>query len=72
MLVLVAATIFALVKVDRNRPAARPTGAAFPLNSAPAGPTPKAWEYDAANNRHWDPTHGHWHDGPPPPMGTSK
>lgn len=23
--------------------------------------------YDAANNQHWDPGHGHWHPGPPPP-----
>ena len=30
------------------------------------GPTPAAWTYDAANNRHWDPSHNHWHDGPPP------
>lgn len=24
------------------------------------------WEYDAATGSHWDPTHGHWHQGPPP------
>jgi len=28
---------------------------------------PLPWEYDAVTNRHWDPGHGHWHDGPPPP-----
>mgnify|MGYP005841870013 CR=1 FL=1 len=28
--------------------------------------TPSAWQYDAANDRHWDPEHGHWHEGPPP------
>lgn len=32
------------------------------------GSTPEAWEYDEANNRHWDPGHGHWHNGPPPPQ----
>lgn len=24
------------------------------------------WQYDATNNRHWNPRHEHWHDGPPP------
>ncbi len=28
---------------------------------------PEAWEYDAANDRHWHEGHGHWHPGPPPP-----
>jgi len=28
--------------------------------------TPEPWEYDQANDRHWDPSHNHWHDGPPP------
>lgn len=23
-------------------------------------------EYDAENDRHWDPEHGHWHGGRPP------
>jgi hypothetical protein len=40
-------------------------GITRPWSSAPE-PTPAAWEYDEANDRHWDPTHGHWHDGPPP------
>ena len=30
------------------------------------GDTPEPWEYDLVTNRHWDPDHGHWHDGPPP------
>lgn len=34
---------------------------------ADSGPNPAAWTYDATNNRHWDPSHNHWHDGPPPP-----
>lgn len=28
--------------------------------------TPSPWYHDVANNRHWHPDHGHWHDGPPP------
>lgn len=32
----------------------------------PGGVTPKPWQYDAPRNRHWDPTHKHWHTGPPP------
>jgi hypothetical protein len=35
--------------------------------TAPASGTPQAWQYDPATNRHWDPNHGHWHDGPAPP-----
>jgi hypothetical protein len=37
------------------------------VNAVPFNGTPKAWEFDAANNRHWDPVHGHWHVGQPPP-----
>jgi hypothetical protein len=36
------------------------TGIAAPTS------TPADWHYDEANNRHWHPDHGHWHDGPPP------
>ena len=32
----------------------------------PGNETPRPWEYDLVLNRHWDPEHGHWHDGPPP------
>ena len=35
-----------------------------PVASPPVTPTP--WYHDVANNRHWHPDHGHWHDGPPP------
>jgi len=59
---LVVATIFALVSVNR-RPTARPGEVTSLL---PGGRQPAAWEFDAANNRHWDPGHNHWHDGPPP------
>lgn len=30
------------------------------------GAAPAPWQYDAANNRHWNSEHNHWHDGPPP------
>ncbi|MCP3902518.1 MAG: hypothetical protein GY715_02695 [Planctomycetes bacterium] len=38
--------------------------AAPPQTVAPGAPKP--FEYDEANNRHWNPEHGHWHPGPPP------
>ena len=28
--------------------------------------TPQPWQYDIVSDRHWDPNHNHWHDGPPP------
>lgn len=34
---------------------------------APPGVAAEPWAYDAATNRHFDPSHGHWHNGPPPP-----
>jgi uncharacterized protein YyaL (SSP411 family) len=37
-----------------------------PLPVAIPGKTPSPWEYDAAADRHWDPSHRHWHEGPPP------
>ncbi len=37
------------------------------MELAPGESTPVGWTYDAENDRHWDPTHNHWHDGPPPP-----
>jgi hypothetical protein len=49
-------------------PAPQGTGAPTTM-SDPAGATPQAWTYDATTNRHFDPNHGHWHDGPPPPPG---
>jgi len=27
---------------------------------------PEPWQYDAVADRHFDPVHGHWHEGPPP------
>jgi hypothetical protein len=43
------------------------TGAAPTATAPAAGVTPQPWEYDAARNRHYDPNHGHYHEGPPPP-----
>jgi hypothetical protein len=31
-----------------------------------SAPDPTPWEYDAANDRYWNPEHGHWHTGRPP------
>jgi hypothetical protein len=42
-----------------------------PAPGAPAGAEPAPWTYDAQANRHWDPTHRHWHDGPPPAGATA-
>ena len=33
-----------------------------------AGPAAAPWTYDSTTNRHFDPVHRHWHDGPPPPI----
>jgi uncharacterized protein YyaL (SSP411 family) len=33
---------------------------------------PGPWEFDPDSNRHWNPGHRHWHDGPPPPAGERK
>lgn len=45
-----------------------PQGVGTPTNlPGPAAATPQAWAFDASTNKHFDPNHGHWHDGPPPP-----
>jgi hypothetical protein len=42
-------------------------GEPFPLLSVrQPGKDPEPWFYDGARNRHWNPDHKHWHDGPPP------
>ncbi len=40
--------------------------AVTPLSLPEPGYTPKPYEYDPKTNKHWDPGHGHWHDGQPP------
>ncbi|MCI0363505.1 MAG: SEC-C domain-containing protein [Phycisphaerales bacterium] len=74
-LVLVAGVI-ALVAVNTGGG----EGAATPASSAqPAfgqtqptvlssGLTPEPWFFNTATNQHWHAGHGHWHDGPPPPL----
>ncbi|MHC5113665.1 MAG: hypothetical protein ACYTGP_04465 [Planctomycetota bacterium] len=48
-------------------PVATPTPTATPAQPGlPTAGTPAPNEYDAANNRHWNAAHGHWHPGPPP------
>jgi hypothetical protein len=54
---LLVGTIGLLVWVDRNAAAKA------------AALQPKPWEYNAELNQHWDPDHGHWHAGLPPPLG---
>ena len=49
---------------SRRGPTTAP--ATIPLGTIPLGTTPAPWQYDAVNNQHWDPGHGHWHSGPPP------
>ncbi len=49
-------------------PAAPAKPAAPPAPAARTGTTPKPWQHDIINNRHWDPAHQHWHGGPPPPQ----
>ena len=46
---------------DQEKP-----GNSLDMGVAVPASTPAAWHYDVANNRHWHPDHGHWHDGPPP------
>lgn len=59
------------VNVRRGRLTGRPHYEAF-LGTAgvdllqPEATGPEPWEYDVVLNKHWDPVHGHWHDGPPP------
>jgi SEC-C motif len=43
-----------------------PLGLSGVAGTAPPGPTPAPWTYDAVKNQHWNPEHGHWHSGPPP------
>lgn len=41
----------------------------LPSDDAPlttVGTTPTPYQYDPITNKHWDPAHGHFHDGLPP------
>jgi len=78
LIVIVVGTIagFGLWKPSADSPAdpaTTPPVSATPVLTPGAAPSatptagnPKPYEYDAANNRHWDPAHGHWHPGAPP------
>ncbi len=63
-----------LVDVRRGRLSGRPRYASFRGTESGAAATqpgssqPVPWEYDPFQNRHWNPIHGHWHDGRPPPL----
>ena len=56
---------------DRLMPA--PIGAALPSpgTASVAGSEPAAWSYDPRTNKHWNPDHRHWHDGPAPATATA-
>ncbi|MHC5023705.1 MAG: hypothetical protein ACYTGG_07320 [Planctomycetota bacterium] len=49
---------------ERGASIVPPSNPAGNLNSK--NQTPEPWEYDPADNTHFDPQHGHWHQGPPP------
>jgi hypothetical protein len=46
---------------------ARSSQASEDQSPLPGARDPEAWEHDAGRDRHWNPHHGHWHQGPPPP-----
>ncbi len=56
LVALLVGTIGLLVWLDRN------------AEARAAALQPKAWAYNAELNQHWDPDHGHWHAGMPPPL----
>ncbi len=60
---------YPVVEVDGTPLALPRPSFSFERNRAPEeviAATPSPWEYDADNDRHWHPAHGHWHAGPPP------
>jgi hypothetical protein len=54
----VAVAAFVMIRADRRTETAP---ASTPVEERPA-----PWTYDSLTNRHFDPGHGHWHDGRPP------
>lgn len=46
----------------------RPTASGAAAGTQPGSSQPVPWVYDLIEDRHWNPIHGHWHDGPPPPL----
>jgi hypothetical protein len=60
----VAVAAFAMIRADRRSETAPA--------SVPAEERPAPWTYDSLTNRHFDPGHGHWHDGRPPASTTGQ
>ncbi|HET9253169.1 MAG TPA: SEC-C metal-binding domain-containing protein [Candidatus Eisenbacteria bacterium] len=54
----VGVAAYAMLRPDRPEPT---MPAAVPPEERPA-----PYTYDSLTNRHFDPVHGHWHDGRPP------
>jgi hypothetical protein len=64
LIVITAGGITAIAITSSEREAA-------PIDPAAAAATtadPEPWHYDPVTNKHWHEGHGHWHDGPPPPL----
>lgn len=49
---------YAMLRSDRSEPTAS--------SVVPPGERPAPYTYDSLRNQHFDPVHGHWHDGRPP------
>ncbi len=66
--VAAAAVLFGVLALSGGNPRQQ-EGSFMPGigDTGAAQSTPDPWEYDEENDRHWDPSHSHWHDGPPPP-----
>lgn len=47
-------------------PATRPDATPDSAPAVESGSTPEPWTYNPETDKHWNPTHNHWHDGPPP------
>lgn len=63
LIILVAGGIVAISLSLSFGPAGAPAGATV---GVPGFDNPQPWQYNAATNQHWDPSHAHWHAGPPP------
>lgn len=57
-----------LVRAKKGRISGRLRYVSHEATTSAAGPSqPEPWGYDWNQDRHWNPEHGHWHDGRPPP-----
>ena len=65
-LVVAAALVIVPIAVI-NASAGNSDDTSSPAAPDPSSQTPTAWEYDPETDRHWNPQHGHWRDGRPPP-----